>query len=263
MKHLVVISDLHCGSTLGLLPPGFVTHEGQEVVANAAQAYLWDCWLAFWAKANAITGGRYSLLVNGDLVEGCHHKSTQVISPDPGDHMAAAIQALRPAAAGAEAVYVVEGTECHTGGMEHAIARELAATRDPATGRHAWPRLELKLARAHLVASHHMPTTKRPYLEASGLGLELNTERLEAMRGGHAVPSVVIRSHRHKYGAFSDESGLLVATPPWQLLTRFGHKVVPAASCHIGGVILTFDGDCLPSVCPIIFRPKERQHVER
>src|SRR3972149_5053317 len=40
----VVIADIHAGSTVGLLPPGFVTKEGNEVKQNPLQEWLWACW---------------------------------------------------------------------------------------------------------------------------------------------------------------------------------------------------------------------------
>lgn len=41
-KILVLLSDLHVGATSGLLPPNFVTFEGNEIGQNAYQKWLWS-----------------------------------------------------------------------------------------------------------------------------------------------------------------------------------------------------------------------------
>ena len=38
------MSDLHCGSVYGMLPPGFVASDDALKTPNHGQAYLWDCW---------------------------------------------------------------------------------------------------------------------------------------------------------------------------------------------------------------------------
>ena len=45
IKTAVIISDLHCGSTVGLLPPDFSTEEGNEIRQNPLQKWLWECWI--------------------------------------------------------------------------------------------------------------------------------------------------------------------------------------------------------------------------
>ena len=43
---LVVVSDLHCGSDVGLLPPSSNLSTGNTIGIgkNYAQEWLWDCW---------------------------------------------------------------------------------------------------------------------------------------------------------------------------------------------------------------------------
>ncbi|HEX2099176.1 MAG TPA: hypothetical protein VHF69_00850, partial [Candidatus Synoicihabitans sp.] len=44
IKLIAVLADLHAGSVVGLLPPGFVSDEGNEIAQNAPQRWLWTCW---------------------------------------------------------------------------------------------------------------------------------------------------------------------------------------------------------------------------
>lgn len=259
---LFVLSDPHCGSSYGLLPPGFVTLEGNEQGQNAVQRWLWKCWqdaTQVWMP-RVSRGDRYAVVMNGDLTEGVHHRSTEVISTDLGDHLEAAIQVLQPVAAAAAAAYVVEGTPCHTLNLEHAIAKAIKAKPCSSTGRPAWGRLDLTIAGTRAIFQHHVATAMRPYLEASGLGIALGVEQLEAAKAGEAIPKVLGVAHRHRYGEFRDASGLCVVSPPWQGLTRFGRKVVPSARTAVGMMALDWRGlpdGSLPHVHSMIYRTPE------
>ena len=44
VRKLVVVSDLHCGSTVGLLPRDAKTLEGNRIKPNNVQAWLADRW---------------------------------------------------------------------------------------------------------------------------------------------------------------------------------------------------------------------------
>jgi len=117
ISKIVVVSDLHCGSTVGLLPPKFMTLEGNEVGQNKIQKRLWDAWYDLWNDwvPWAVDGHEFAVVINGDLVEGLHHKTTEIVSPEFGDHVRAAQQALVPMTKLAPSkIFLTEGTECHT-----------------------------------------------------------------------------------------------------------------------------------------------------
>jgi hypothetical protein len=246
---VVVVNDIHSGSTAGLLPPDFETLEGNRIAQNRFQAWLWACWshaTTEWLP-KVVGCDPWALVLNGDLVEGCHHGTKEVISPDEGDHKAAAVQILKPLADSAARVFVTEGTECHSKTAEHSIAKELGAVPDPDTGKHAWPRLELTVAGTLCAFDHHIPATIRSYLEASQYSMALGVERIEAQRNGVACPKVIVRAHRHRFGFFGDGDGMVVVGAPWQGLTRHGRKVVTGARCNPGIFALDWrtkaDGD--------------------
>jgi hypothetical protein len=97
IRSLVVLSDLHLGSTKALLPPGFVTLEEQEIGLNGIQKWLWAC----WGRANdfldeTMDGDPFALVLNGDMLEGVHHGTKEIWSPEMGDHVNAALMVLRP-----------------------------------------------------------------------------------------------------------------------------------------------------------------------
>lgn len=259
----VVVSDLHSGSSYGLMPSSFVTKEGQKIQPNAFQRWLLACWQDFWAFSYAtVKGHKWAAIINGDAIEGIHHRSLEIVSPDILDHAQMAVNLLEPVAERADHIVMVEGTECHTNGSEHKIGDKLKAVKCIYGGgqeARAWPQVYLEVNGCEGVIRHHIGTTTRPYLEATQLGVQMNVDRLEAVRSGRPVPSFLISAHRHQYGQFDDGCGVSVVTPPWQGLTRHGRKVVPAARTQVGGVILDFRDagpDEPPAVLRRIYRPR-------
>ena len=237
----VLVSDLHCGSTYGLLPPGFVTGEGNEVKGNAIQEWLWRSWEDVWYRVREhVAADPYIVIVNGDAMEGVHHGTKEVISPDEGDHLEAAYEVL--SALPASPMYIIEGTECHTRNMEHALAKRLKARPNPNTGRAAWDRLPITIAGTPCVFFHHISTTSRAWLRSSALGIFLANEQMHALESRDTVPRVIGCGHRHVFGSYEGPNGVCVVTPAWQGITRFGRKVVPSARVRPGIVVLDWRG---------------------
>lgn len=182
----VFLSDLHVGSTVGLLRPNFTTHEGYSVSLNPVQKWLWECWQDCWEWANSVIGADYFVaVVNGDLIDGNHHDTREIWSPDEADHASACTEILKDSLKGASAVYITEGTNVHTKNAEHGIAASLdLPVRKPRGKLAAWPELRLSIAGTYCEIDHHMPTTMRSYLEASQLSITLGDIRNQRAREG-------------------------------------------------------------------------------
>lgn len=266
IRKIVVLSDIHCGSTKALLPPGFVTLEGNRLSLNAMQEWLWLCWektLSFIDKETK--GEPFALVLNGDLIEGNHHGTKEIISPDVGDHFNAAVQTLAPLAKIAAASFVVRGTEAHVQNSEAGLGKVLGCQLNQELGIHAFDRLVLELNGVRHVFRHHIGTSVRRGLAGTQLSANLAEEQVEAANNGEKIPRVVVCSHRHKFGLYQDTNGLLVVTPPFQGLTRFGHKVVSQARTNPGVVILSYENKQfgeLPSVIEKTFKTPEAKTIE-
>ena len=242
-KLLVLFSDLHVGSTTALFPEGFITKTGNGILLNPYQKWLLACWHeAQRYVAKVCAEDPYGLVLNGDVIEGIHHKTTQIVSASVEDQFSAAIKLLEPVVQKADYTFMVNGTECHTGDLEDSIAGVLEAVKNPETKRHSFDRLTLDIHGVRCVFRHHIAGATRRSLAASALGVQLAEEQVEAALNGEKVPSVICAAHRHKFSWYEDESGLCLVTPPWQLLTRHGHKVVSAARTKCGVVILDWRG---------------------
>lgn len=240
---IAVVSDLHCGSSVGLMPPDFVTLEGQKIGQNAVQKWLWECWVDVMDRFDKYANGDpFVLVVNGDTIEGSHHGSKQVISNDPTDHQNAAIKVLSPLSSKAEKTFVVEGTECHTNSSEAKTATSLNAIGDPNTGKSVWERLTLTINNCRCVFFHHISPTTREYLKGSSLSIFLGNEQLAAAKNKEPWVDVVCCAHRHDFDMFRDATGLCVVGPAFQCLTRHGNKVVPSARIKPGMYVLDWRG---------------------
>ena len=240
---IVVLSDLHVGSTKGLMPESFTTVEGVEVRQNAIQQYLWACWIRAQNFIQQTVGDDpFVLVLNGDLTEGIHHGTKEIWSAAIEDQMKAAFDVVEPLAAKASKVFLVRGTECHTHNLEAGLGAMLGAVQNPEMKIAAFDRLTLSAHGTICVFRHHISTSSRRSSSGSALSANLAEEQLEAAVNGERLPQVLVCSHRHKPGIYRDEKGMVLVTPAWQFLTRHGHKVVGAARCKPGVQILDWRG---------------------
>lgn len=256
---ILVVGDIHAGSTVGLMPPDFLLAEGQIITHNVIQKHLWSCWtdLTQSRLPDLLDGDGYDLLLAGDLVEGVHHKTVQVISSNKFDHSECAIEILRPVAEQAKKTYILKGTEVHTGSAELAIGKALKAVKNP-DGHRGFDKLDIEINGHRAIFVHHVSTAMRTYLEASGVGIQMNQEQLEASKMGEKLPTIFGYAHRHRFGMWVDASGSAFVSPPWQGLTRHGHKVVNAARTVVGAVLIDWRGmpkGARPRIKPLLYHP--------
>lgn len=258
---MAVVSDIHCGSDVGLAPPQTKSAKGNVIGFgdNLLQAWLWDRWLEMVKQVKAIIGkDQAALMVNGDATEGSHHhNSPDLVVSDILVHTEMAAECLRPLVKLCHKTYVTLGTECHTLNMEHELARRLKAVSGRA--RDKWL---INVNGCLVDAAHHMTTTGRSYLEASAMSILMGNARLNYLRAGHPVPSVYLRAHRHCGGHYSDNDGLFAVTGAWQHLTRHGHKVVTDSLPRPSVLILDWRGKphgSLPATHSIVFNPPKHE----
>lgn len=246
IKVAVVLADIHAGSTVAVMPPKYRTIEGQTVLPNRVQSWLYECFEDARGFAKSIIGNDPSaLIINGDAIEGNHHQTTQIISPDTHDHVNVAIELLKPWAEMTTKRFMVKGTECHVGQKEYSIGKALGfELNDEYDGPedsaqvYAFDRLTMDVCGIRTLFRHHIGTSIRRQLSATQFSIQLGEEQLEAANNDEPIPRVVCCAHRHRPGHWQDENGLVLVSSPWQALTRFGHKVVSPARTKPGVYIL-------------------------
>lgn len=230
-KLILLLSDLHVGSTVGLWAKDFISNEGNPIGQNKFQEWLWECWVDAMDWSKKIIGkDPFEVVLNGDLVDGIIlNRSLQVMSPDVGDQNEAVRQVLAPLSERCDRLHIVKGTESHTRNDEIRLGAHLGASKCPQTGQRAWDTLDLDCHGTLYNFAHHISATARSYLEASAHSIALGNISHSRARVGLPVPNVVCRAHRHRHGIWDDGNQVSVITGAWQGLTRYGYRVVPDA----------------------------------
>lgn len=262
----LVVSDLHVLSTFAVLRPGFKTAEGNEIGLNRLQEWLWLQMQDLLAEVDTLAAGRkFCLILNGDLIDGNHHRTIEILACEEIEHAKAAIYTLEPLVERAGRIFITEGTESHTKGFEDFIGKSIGAEPDTTTGRHVFKELNITIHGSRGNVRHHMPTTSRVYLSASQLSIQLGNAQLAASRIGHQPPQWICAGHRHTPGIFTDGNAMFVVTPAWQGLTRYARKVVPDGKITPGFVWLDWKDKTygsLPHAQLLIRNPEPDPSIE-
>jgi hypothetical protein len=80
---LAHVSDLHAGGSTAMCPELIALDDGGEYRASKLQRWLFQCWGDYWQRVDETRramGADLYAVFNGDLVEGAHHKTTQLLS---------------------------------------------------------------------------------------------------------------------------------------------------------------------------------------
>jgi hypothetical protein len=253
---VVVISDSHFGCKLAIMhPDGAETDEGNVVLPSKLQRKVWDVWEEFWGEQVPIMtqGEPYIVVHNGDVIDGVHHNSTTQWTHNLEYQRRHAVKVLKPVVDACEGRYFqIRGTEAHVGRSgtdEETLAKTLGAVPND-QGNHARYELWLRLGGRLIHFLHHIGTTSSSAHEASAVNAELTAHYMEAARWHEEPPSVIVRSHRHRfikvelaaYDPLSPGRGRAVAlvTPCWQLKTSYAWKIAGArvTQPQLGGIVI-------------------------
>jgi hypothetical protein len=164
MNNIVVVSDTHIGCRLGLLPPEGVTlDDGGRYMPSTLQSSLWEYWRIFWDEfvPAATHGEPYTVVFNGDALDGVHHRSVTQWSHNLEDQRRVGERVLAPIVEKAERYYHIRGTEAHVGSSaqdEESLARSLGAIPND-EGQHARYELWIEMNKCLGHFLHHIGTT--------------------------------------------------------------------------------------------------------
>lgn len=237
---LVVIGDTQIGSTVAVATPEYNVHtrydlELQRVKANKLQNWLWDCWQDYWTYVFSLTKKKRLIVVHcGDLIDGVHHHSTQVM-PEITDQVAMALEIFEPIVKRASAFFGIFGTGAHAGidnVNEAQIYQALGA-------KEYGHQLTLEVDGYLHAFQHHGRAGGRPWTSSSaGLAAEV---MIDYAQRGEKPPHFVWTGHNHRI----DDSGMkfpetrAISIPSWQLKNSFGWKVAGnTVRSDIGGFIV-------------------------
>ena len=249
INNVVVISDLHCGCQVGLCPPeGMKLDGGNTVQPNATQLAIWEAWTGFWDEwVPSVTRGEpFAVVVNGDAIDGSHHRSTHQISHNIEDQVKLAEKVLAPVRDRCAAMYAIRGTEAHVGQSsrdEEELFRSLGAEQDQ-LGNFTRYDLWLTVGACHCHFAHHIGTTGSMAYETSAVMKELTELFSDSARWEERHPDMAVRSHRHRHVEVrvptASRYAYAFVTAAWQGKTPFAYRIPGGRIMqpHIGGSVI-------------------------
>lgn len=249
---IVAVGDLHCGSTLGLVPAdGFPAEDGGLYEPSGAQRWLWERWVDFWQQVGRVD----VLFLLGDLVDG--DKFPQRWTYDQKVQVGCAVECLvrvlRPPPAH---IFAVRGTTVHVGPAAEAdayVARLLGAPDD-----HIGFHLLVRVAGYLFDLAHHVGGRRLPWtMEATATALAA-----QFRAGDGEVPDFVLRGHVH----YAADSGVVtrprvLIVPGWQLRTAHALRYGGAAVLPVGGWIIDISPGHVDARV-VLYRPERGRPIE-
>ncbi len=244
---LAVASDLHVGSTIGLTTPTVRLDDEGGYTASKAQQWLWANWLDFCKRAiDTADSWRADLVtvLNGDLTEGTHHGTTQLITANHSTQMRLAYEVIRPLVDHSERVYIVRGTPAHVGrsaSLEERISDDLTNIARHSKSVASWWHLALDVHGTLFDIAHHGKLGRLPWTKPNAIASIAGQVTMNYIGTGDKVPNVVLRSHLHQYADTVNNFKHIrvIALPGWQLATAYVHRIAPGSVADTGGLIFT------------------------
>ncbi|MCD6385913.1 hypothetical protein J7M23_09080 [Candidatus Sumerlaeota bacterium] len=227
----LVVSDLHCGHALALLPPDVriellspLREQKQtspvHFPQNSAQQYLWQCWKDMLKR---LPKQLDFVVVNGDVINGPRKISEAVYAlttAHPHFQAEIAFKALLPIRERTKRFWIVTGTKWHEGAYGESLyelALKLKAQKHPG-GQIISDTLILKINGKVIDIAHDI--SYMMLYRGTALERELNFSMIDnALADGK--PDLIIRSHTHIYTEVRNRNGIVVSTPGWQLAIPF------------------------------------------
>jgi|TARA_R110000824_G_scaffold15407_6_gene64896 hypothetical protein len=276
-RHLVVfLGDTHCGSTVGLCPDeGLELDDGGWYQPNKSQQWLWENWLEAWDRVakikKIVPGTNLHIVMNGDAVDGDHHKTAQIASRLTGIHVRCFMESIQvPLSLGPDSIHIIRGTAAHvgeSGNVEEGIARALSAggwpvVGDPDTGQKSSYWRKLTIGDVKIDVKHHGRMGKRAHTKGPYIRWYAQDIFFNYAMDGETPPDLAVRSHFHQFadsGQIHKIKTRAVALPAWQLATEYVHRV--AESLADIGLVCAIIEDGHYTIEPILFRPQRPTEV--
>jgi hypothetical protein len=257
-RKLLVLSDIHTGSASGLLHPNYVDVDGNGVILNPRQNYLWDNYIRI---LDAIPRSIDEVIFLGDAIDGKQRASQgEDLTLDLlEDQRLAAIMTLReiqtriPKASW----HFVIGTRYHETPTDVRTVSRYFTDETPEMS------LRLRIGNAGILF-HHEVGYSSGFLKSANLERETVRGLKAAAEHGWKDYHAQIRAHVHYFrGVFSREH-IAISTPCFQMMSPFCLKGSPFSGIpDLGLLILYVDDSRLENgMCPVGFEEFLFRHPE-
>jgi len=221
MKRVVVVSDLHCGSQVGLTPPEYQYKDRKIDTSKKNKFAMVQRAIWGWYAGKIKSLGKIDLMVcNGDAIDGKGDRSggTEEMELDRRVQAEMAIECLQIAKA--KKYVLTAGTPYHVGkdeDHEAAIAHDLGGK----FGSHEWIDVEGVI----LDCKHKISGSQVPHGRYTAAARDMLWNELWAARGLTPNAHIVIRSHVHYHVFCGDTRKLGLITPAMQGFgTKYGSR---------------------------------------
>lgn len=265
--------------------------DGDFNLPSPIQVKLWQRWEAYWRRVGELKRDLDAKLIavfNGDLFEGDHHGTIQIVSkhPEPAAYIAARTfggdtrdhegkdWGSPVTDAGVDEKIIVRGTEAHAGPIgasEESFARSIRATPHPETHTWSWWAWRPVIHGVRWDFRHHPGTSGRlPHTRGPGFARLAEMIWREHAGNGLTPPHFASRGHIHIPG---DSGPVYIGGPPlrvfvtpsWKIKDSHVHKVASEAVPICGGFIHVMYPDKKPEDVlhiPEFFYPEPEGYVE-
>lgn len=245
---LGIVSDLHCLSQYGLVPPRWWPQGGVTAMpAVKFMEFLWERWEAFCRAVGPLD----CLIINGDIIEG-ESPSKRDAMDAITDNLTAQQQAAEETigmlvkAARPKTVWLIRGTPYHEGRhfeCIEAVGRAIGAEQWT-PGRYTGYVLEGTWRGLSINATHHM-TTGAIYMGTLASRTALFSTAAETLgKANHA--DLIIRSHLHVKNVQKSFGRWVIQTPAWKLVTPYAIKKMEfnraVLLSDLGSIVVETDG---------------------
>ncbi len=238
---------------MGLCPPGGIQlDDGGWYTPSYYQKELWGCWEDYWraVKSAIRPGDRLFVVVCGDWVDGNHHGTAQIVSPNiASTQHDIAMAAIQPAIdLNPTRFIVIRGTEVHVGGsgaQEEALAKTLPVKTidNDKTGAHSHWHWQCESQGVLMDFAHHGSVGRLPHTRSNPAKALAVKIMVAAAKHGTRMPDVAYRSHAHQAADTHDEFPVrVIQTRAWQLSTAFVERIAAGSLPEIGAIIQINEG---------------------
>jgi hypothetical protein len=247
-KRVLVLADIHGGSTVAPCLPGQELQDGATYYPNKYQEYLNECWADMLAMARKWKPDTIVLL--GDLIQGGDpRKDMQQVSPLHSIHCSITYRLLEPLTKIKGVTwYAIRGTEWHDGRSSDdvaGLAKTLGCKPNASTGSPTWRRVYLQMGGRLVDFMHHVSVTSIRQYAATAVLRDSMNHKLELFTKFPELPPLgaLVRAHAHIGLAVQGDDVWGVRCPGWQMGTAYTDAKGNAILSDIGYTLLWLDED--------------------
>jgi hypothetical protein len=249
---VVLYSDLHTNSIVGLNPDPFRREHGSEWRPGKGGRAKLRAWKEFWqlmADKKAEHDAHCYALAVGDLGDMNRASAYELISVHEPDVLLAIADVGESMTQVADTIFILRGTAFHNTGngkLEELYARDIDAIPDAQTA--SWWVVKAEFGGVVFEVTHHPTTSSRlPWAQniAVSRAASIVAARYQKYGKVSEMPNVCVWAHVH-YKAEGKEMGIHgFFLPPWQTTGEFGHRLgAGALPGEVGGLwFLCKDGE--------------------